>query len=144
MSNLEFLESWYNKFSANLTDWTPEGIITVNLHLLKELNLLNFVKEPSHTSENLTRSFKVIETAEKITLINEQFVVWIVPENTLGVSTTYTLIALNRESGPKLEIVFATTGVYNSSIMVLKILEKYLNEIHENEEFLKKLASAAS
>ena len=56
----------------------------------------------------------MIETTEKITLINDEFVIWIVPEKVNNSATTYTLIALNRNDGPQLEVTFITSGVYNN------------------------------
>ena len=50
-----------------------------------------------------------------------------------------TLIALNHEEQPQLEIAFSTSGVYNSSRLVLRVLEKYLQEIQETEDTLKSL-----
>jgi hypothetical protein len=47
------------------------------------------------------------------------------------------LIALNQKGIPRLELAFLTTDVYNTSKLVLRILEKFLHEIQENEESLR-------
>lgn len=138
MDNLSIIEDSYRKYIKNLSFWIPEGIINVDLDILHKFNLLNFQNHKLNEDDSLTRYFHVIESLEKITLVNEQFIVWIVPENIEGVPTTYALIALNHPSGPLLETVFATSGVYNTSWLVLRILEKFLQEIQENEELIKR------
>lgn len=118
--------------------WAPDALIPVDLFLLHDFGLLNY-HQKSSDDPLLTRYFQVVETSEKITLVNEDFVVWIVPEKIHGMSITYTLIALNQASSPQLELAFVTSGVYNTSRLVLRILEKFLFEIQENEDTLKKI-----
>lgn len=138
MDDLNEIEEFFKKYSHNLRDAVPEGIIDVDLDILQKLDLLSY-HTPSSYDTSLTRYFHVIETVDKITLINEQFIVWIVPDKIEDVSVTYTMIALNLPSGPKLELVFSASGVYNTSKLVLRVLEKYLSEIQENEDFMKTL-----
>ena len=45
MNNIEKLEAAYKKYTENLSDWLPEGIIHVDLTLLQEMDLLDFDKE---------------------------------------------------------------------------------------------------
>lgn len=142
MDDLTLLEESYNKYIKNLGNWLPEGIIEVDIELLHRFRLLNFFHNRSFEEESLTRYFQVIESNEKITLVNDHFVIWIVPENQNDSPTTYTLIALNINDQPHLELAFSTTGVYNTSRLVLRVLEKFLAEIHENEEMLKKYQKA--
>lgn len=138
MYNLEIIEEYFKKFSKDLQQWLPEGITAVDLHLLHRFNLLHYYNKERH-DPSFTRYFNVVESLDKITLINEQFVVWIVPGKVDHSPITYTLVALNTEESPHLEVAFATTGVYNTSKLVLRVLEKFLYEIQENEEFLSKL-----
>lgn len=138
MDNVSLLEEYYKKYMDNITGWLPEGIIDVDLELLQELDLLSY-KEPYTKKMGLTRYFHVIETDEKITLVNEDFVVWIVPDPISELPTTYALIALNKPEHLKLEMAFATKGVYNSSNLVLRVLEKFLLEIQETEEAIAKI-----
>lgn len=132
------LEQYFKKFIKNLMEWLPEGVLHIDIEVLQKLGLLNYHKSYDST---LTRYFHVIESPEKITLINEQFIVWIVPENSEGVSKTYVLIALNKQGVPKLEFAFMASDVFNSSRLVLRLLEKFLFEIQENEESLKPYSS---
>lgn len=138
MDDLNKIEELYKGFSNNILSVIPEGITEVNLNVLHKLDLLDYHSAASY-DPSLTRYFHVIETKEKITLVNEQFVVWIVPDREGDIAITYTIIALNKPSGLKPELVFTTKGVYNTSKLVLRILEKYLLEIQENEDLMKVL-----
>lgn len=138
MNDINQLDELYKKYISNLGSWLPEGVIEVDLKLMQEMDLLDYhrreKKDPS-----LTRYFHVVESAEKITLINENFVIWIVPDRINDTPVTYTLIALNSPDKPHLEMAFASRGVYNTSRLVLRVLEKYLQDIQDTEDLLHKL-----
>jgi hypothetical protein len=110
----------------------------VDLELLQRLELLD-IEDEQDPMPSLTRSFQVIESPSKITLVNDEFVVWIVPEMIENEPQTYTFIALNNPVFPTLDLVFSTKGVYNTSRLVLRILEKLLQEIQENEQLMHSL-----
>ena len=135
MINPSILESAYQEFTKNLPKWLPDGIVHVDLKLLNELGILqsaNFEHTVDH--DHLNAHFHIIETPEKVTLFNEQFAVWIVPELIEGVPTTTTLIALLQGNNqPRLEIVYTTAGVYNSPKYILKILQHYIAEVQDTE-----------
>lgn len=139
MDHLSILETYYRKYIEDLNSWLPEGIIDVNLGLLRSFNLLNY-RDESVIDPTLTRYFQVIESEEKITLVNEDFVVWIVPYNFDELPTTYILIALNQPNHPKIELAYSTSGVYNTSTLVLRVLEKFLMEIEENERVMSQIS----
>ncbi|NGX61033.1 MAG: hypothetical protein K940chlam9_00511 [Chlamydiae bacterium] len=126
------LEQAYQHYIHDLPGSIPDGIIEIELTHLEELGLL-LDNAPYSKNESLTHNFYVIESEEKLTLFNHKFSVWITPQMVQDVPTTYTLIALNDEEFPRLEMVFTTQGTYNQSSMVLRILEKYLEQIEENE-----------
>lgn len=132
------LEYYYKKYMNDLTQWLPEGMVDVDLALLHRLGLLKYHSN-DQTRFSLTRYFQVVESEEKITLLNDQFIIWIVPERMDNTPTTYTLIALNTPEGPQLEMAFSTWGIYNSSRLVLRVLEKFLYEIQETEDLLSAL-----
>lgn len=67
-------------------------------------------------------------------LQNEEFAIWIVTKVIDELPTTLTLISLLRENSPKLEIVFSTSGIYNTPKFVLKVLRYYLSEVLDTEE----------
>ena len=142
MDNLSIIEEYYNKYITDLRKWCPEGILSVDLQMLHNYDLLQYNPNSQQDEDHLTRYFHVVETPEKFTLINSQFVVWIVPDNVEGNPTTYALIALNEADGPVLETVFQANGVYNTSGLVLRILEKILIDIQEVEELLTRYKTA--
>jgi len=128
------LEKAYNHYMSDLQLHVPDGVVQVDLTLLQELGLLSCEKSYENASDSLSHNFYVIESAEKLTLFNDMFSIWIVPKMLHETPTTYTFIALNEKEKPHLEMVFTTSGVYNHSSLVLRILEKFLEEIEENEE----------
>lgn len=128
------LEAAYQEYCSDLKRYVPDGVVEVDLGLLQELNLLHCQDQLENEDESLTQHFYVIESADKLTLFNQRFVVWIVPQMIDQAPTTFTLIALNQKEKPRLEMVFSTAGVYNQSNLVLRILEKFLEQIEENED----------
>ena len=133
MFNPSDLENFYQEYMSDLPRFIPDGVINIDAPILDELELtLN--AEP--LSNALSYQFYVIETADKLTLFNHSYVVWIVPKILQQVPTTYALIAKNKSEGPLLDLVFSTQGIYNHSNLVLRILEKFLDEIEENEQIL--------
>lgn len=140
MLNPVQLEDRYQEFIADLNRWVPDGIDMVDLGYLHQYDLLREANTCLSSMDlPITHYFHVIETSEKITLFNDQFVVWIVPQLIDGVSVTYTLIALVDQGRPQLEKLFCTTGVYNSSRIVLRLLERILDEIQETEDLLHRI-----
>lgn len=139
MFDLSLLESCFEEYSRNLNEHAPDGIIEVDVFLLQRLGLLNWEEEGSPSPTSLTQHFQILESPSKITLINSDFVIWIVPELVNDEPKTFTLVAVNQSPHPVLELVFCNSGVYNSSRLVLRILERLLHEVKENEELLKTL-----
>lgn len=137
MENLTEIDHYYKKFTKDLSHYMPDGLIQVSIETLRDKGLMTFYKDPSEP--RFTRYFHVVESSEKITLINEQFIVWIVPEKTEETSLTYVLIALNGLDEPHLEIAFSISGVFNTSRLVLRLLDAYLIDIQENEDSLRSL-----
>lgn len=139
MRNPLELEEAYQHYVKDLKASVPDGIFDVDLMLLQELGLLQPELNQQTDDSSLVHNFYVIESNEKLTLFNQKFIVWIVPKIVNGVATTYILIALDEPSSIRLEMVFTTSGVYNHSNLVLQILEKFLEQIEENEKEICKL-----
>lgn len=140
MHNIAKLDIYFKKFLQDIKTWSPESIIEVNLSSLHDLGLLNYHNRLTY-DPTLTRFFEVVETSEKITLVNDEFVVWIIPDRPGTNSLTYSLIAINSTNDePRLEVAFINPGVYNTSRLVLRVLEKILHDIEENEDFLRKIS----
>jgi len=135
MDKIAELDSSYEQFMSHLSELIPDGIVEVDLQMMQRLGLLN--EDASQMAgPSLTRYFHVVESKEKITLFNEQFAIWVVPEKVEEQPMTLVLIALNDNSKLHLELAFATTGIYNTSRLVLRILEKLLAEIQETEDLI--------
>lgn len=146
MLNPVKLEQTYCEFMKNLRRWLPDGIIDVDLFLLRDFDLLQ--EDDEEENAKILQSqfpfyFHVVETSDKVTLFNNQFAVWIVPKVIQGVPTTLTLISLiNPENEPKLEIVFTTSGIYNSPKIVLKVLRHFLTEVIDTEAVIESFGRA--
>ncbi len=127
------LDQTYNEFMKNLPQWIPEGIIEVNLALLEQIGLLKCAQFEQTHEEQLPHYFHVIETTDKVTLFNHQFVIWISPKVIDELPTTYVLIALISGGKPHLEIVLSAGGVYNTPKFILKLIRYYLAEVTDTE-----------
>lgn len=130
------LEEYYQEYMQNLGKWAHDGIINVDLALLHEFGILSSLEEDEEDPDDLTQYFHVIENPEKVTLFNEQFIVWIVPKMEEEIPATIVLIALVQNEKSHLEIVFTTSGVYNTPRYVLKVLQHYLIDTLETEATL--------
>ena len=137
MLNPQKLESFYEAFMSDINHHLQDGITQVDLSLLKNQGLLNQTdQEENEIREQFPFYFHVIENQEKVTLFNNQFVVWIVPKVIDEVPTTLTIITLVKQDKPQIEIVFSTVGIYNTPKYVLKVLRHYLTEVIDTEEEL--------
>ena len=136
MWNPAELEDIYQEYMKNLPEWAHDGVENVDLPLLQEFSILDTFYEEDDGTDDLTQYFHVIESLDKVTLFNEQFVVWIVPRMEEEIPATYVLIALSQGKSPHLEVVFTTRGVYNTPRFVLKVLQHFLIDMLETEAAL--------
>jgi hypothetical protein len=135
MDKIAELDSLYSEFMRHLPELIPDGVLAIDLKVLQKLELLS--GDDIHmASSSLTRFFHVVESKEKITLYNDQFVTWIVPEKVNDQAETLVLIAIEHAEKPHLEMAFSLAGIYNTSRLVLRVLEKFLSEIQENEDLI--------
>ncbi|OGN61416.1 MAG: hypothetical protein A3F09_03450 [Chlamydiae bacterium RIFCSPHIGHO2_12_FULL_49_11] len=129
------LDKFYSTFIKDLNKSLVDEIIDVSEPLLKSLHLLD--KTPADEKEIQSQFpfyFHVIETEEKVTLFNQQFVVWIIPKVIDDMPRTLTMIALQQNKSLKLELIFSTRGKFNTPKFVLRILRHYLIEVLDTEE----------
>lgn len=133
MINPGVLDEAFKEFTKNFSKWLPDGVISVNLQVLFELGLLSTAHLEQATPDNLSHQFHVIETSEKVTLYNEQFAIWIIPQSEQDSSSTTAMIALLQNNKPHLEIVYQTSGVYNTPRYILKVLQHFLTEVLDTE-----------
>jgi hypothetical protein len=138
MMNPTDLDASYKKYTEDLSQWLPDGVIDVDLDLLNSLGVLDKKGNicPPVPEDHKDHSFYIFESDDKITLMNDKYAVWIVPQQDQTLATTFTFVAKNTDTEPNLELVFSASGLYNSSAFILKILEAFLDEIEENENFL--------
>lgn len=128
------IEEAYKEFMGNLPGCVHDGITHIDLKFLHDQGLLDALQNDKNDPDDLTQYFHVIESTEKVTLFNEQFIVWIIPKMESEQPFTYVMIALNHPEKAHLEIVFATYGVYNTPRYVLKVLQHFLADMLETEE----------
>ncbi len=136
MLNPQQIDELYKEYMQNLSEWAHDGVVGVNLMLLYDLGLLQHLDEDSAEPDDLAQYFHVIENPEKVTLFNEHFVIWIVPKMEGESPITYVVIALNSEDKTHLEVVFTTSGVYNTPKYVLKVLQYFLVDMLDTEATL--------
>lgn len=130
------LEEIYRDFTENFQKWAPDGIIEIGLESLSEMGLLNEKDLDNEEPDEVTQYFEVIETPDKITLYNENFAIWIVPRLVNDVSTTYTYISKMVASKPNLELVYSTSGVYNTPKFILKVLQHFLVDVIDTDKII--------
>ncbi len=130
------LEEAYKDFTTNLPKWAPDGCIQVNLQLLQDLGLLKNWEVESPAPECLTQQFHVVETNDKVTLFNEQFAIWIIPQSQAELPSTVVMLALILQKKPHLEIVYSTSGVYNTPKYILKLLQHFMTEVIDTESII--------
>lgn len=123
------LEARFHYYWDHLTELLPDGILAVNHSLLQELDL-----DPKENleQEELSQGFYILESVDKLTLFNERFTIWIVPKWVDKEPVTYLLIASNTKQ--RLEVCLSTTKDYNHSGLVLRVIEKVLEELDENDK----------
>ncbi len=132
MFDLTKIEYSYQTFMQNLNYWLPDGIVVIDDEKIREMGILDTSDEEELPP--IAQYFHVVESTEKITLINQEFVIWIIPDlESKEKATTYTLVALNKPDILKLELAFVITDRPSSSWVILKVLENYLEEIKETE-----------
>jgi hypothetical protein len=118
MSDPKVLEEHFQNFIKNLPAFLPDGVAVVNIKLIEELGLLKI--------EDLEK-----ETPDKITLYNDTFGIWIMPQNQETSSKTFIFIGVIQNKQPHLEMAFCTEGVFNTPKYIMKILQHYLNEVQD-------------
>lgn len=136
MLNPAQIEDAYKDFTTNLPKLAHDGVIGIDIKFLHDQGLLQTLQDDKDEQDDLTQYFHVIESVEKVTLFNEQFIVWIIPKMESEQPLTFVLIALNHPEKANLEIVFSTRGVYNTPRYVLKVLQHFLVDMLETEETL--------
>lgn len=125
------LNTYYDYLTHNTSELLPDGVIDVDLKLLQSLNVLSPLSTPqASTTKELLQT---IETGGKVTLFNEHFVLWIVPQCEVSPPSTTVIVARCLNNSIKPEVAFKTTGIHNQSKTILQLIDRYLVDIQETE-----------
>lgn len=126
------LEEAFRDFNENFQKWIPDGIIDIDIEFLCDIGFIADMENDTD-EEDVTQYFHVLETPDKITLYNEKFAIWIVPKALGDTSTTLTYISILQKKKLTPELIFSTSGVYNSPKFILKVLQYFLIEVIDTE-----------
>lgn len=137
------LDEFFKTHVTDLATCLPDGLLSVDLALLKNMDLLEqtALDERSH---HLPQCMYAIETNDKVTLYNDFFAAWIIPKaanEEKKEPETILLIATLTGDAPQLEIGFSFQGIYNQSKTILRILDKSIADIQETEKELNHIVS---
>lgn len=135
MDRVDWLDSYYEKWIEGVKDQSHELLLEVDDALLERMGL---TKEGDFKEKQRleSRFFRVVQRGDKMILYNDTFVVWIVPAPA-EMNATYTWIALIDHIAQGFEVGFVAREHYNTSKLVLRLLEQFLKEIEENEQLVK-------
>ncbi len=129
------IENAFQKFLKNPTHWFPDGIISVNLPLLLRFHLLPEGKKLPEPFQ-WPKRFYPQETAERTTLYPDDFIIWLTSHRKNHTDQTLVMMARKKWGFPHPEVAFLASGVYNTPSFIYGLIEQFLYEIEENEQFL--------
>lgn len=129
------LDSFFEHLSTHTPDLLPDGILDINVQTLHNLQLLS---DPPEDSQDVPASatLQAVESDGRITLYNDTFALWIVPQQNATPPATITFIARKLGDSFSPEAAFRTKGIYNRSKTILRIIDRFLSEIQENESVI--------
>ncbi|EPP34878.1 hypothetical protein CP10139811_0820 [Chlamydia ibidis] len=132
--SLDFLEEFYKRSILNCGTAFPEGFMDI-AEVLSQSAPASLVNS---FSDLPISDFIIAESADKLTLFNSDFAVWLVPELVQGEAVTRGYIALHEPEGSyKPEMAFQAVGEYNQSALILEALRLYLEDIKDTEKTLR-------
>lgn len=136
--SIEQLDAFFEHLSSHTTDLLPDGIMDINVKTLHALHLLaDEIPMPGATPP-ASALLQAIESGGKITLFNEKFALWIVPQKNADPASTIVFIARRADEDIKPEIAFRTSGIHNRSKTILKLIDRFLADIQETETVISK------
>lgn len=136
----DLLDEFYKTHIDELATYLPDGLTTVDITLLKNMNLLEETAF-NERSKTLPQCMYAVETEDKVTLYNDYFAAWIIPLPGQEDPETLLLLATLSNGLPQLEIGFSFRGIYNQSKTILRILDKAIEEIRDTEKELEHIVS---
>lgn len=137
---IDQLDAYFETLSQNTQDLLPDGILDINIKTLHALHLLT--DEPSPDEVQASHLLQAVESEGRITLFNERFALWIVPQVGAEPSSTIVYVATHRDDELKAELAFRTSGVHNKSKTILRLIDRFLADIQETDSLLSELEKA--
>jgi hypothetical protein len=137
MFNAERIETLFQNFLNELQLGGADRWIHIDDVLLENLGI--DVTDVTLSSKQAQSYFFVLESCDKITLINQDFLVWLVPLKNES-PATLAIVARNTEKEPQMELIIHASGRFNTPDMILKVLDQSLKEIKENDELVSHLS----
>ena len=137
MVTIDQLDTYFETLSQNTQDFLPDGILDVNIKTLNTLHLLK--EEPAKDEIQPSHLLQAVESEGRITLFNERFALWIVPQVGAEPSCTIVYIATHEEGDVKAELGFRTSGIHNKSKTILRLIDRFLADIQETDSLLSQL-----
>ncbi len=139
MDSIEKLDDFFEHLQTNTGELLPDGLLDVNIKTLHSLHLLSN-ESPDTEPAPVAHLLQAIESGGKITLFNERFVLWIVPQQEVHPPSTVIYVAQRNEDNEiKPELGFRTAGIHNRSKTILRLIDKFLTDIQETESFISQL-----
>jgi hypothetical protein len=135
--SIEQLDTFFDFLSSHISVLLPDGILDINVKTLHSLHLLSD-EIPSPGGAPASTLLQAIESGSKITLYNEKFALWIVPQKNSDPASTIVFIARRTDDEIKPEIAFRTAGIHNRSKTILKLIDRFLADIQETETVISK------
>jgi hypothetical protein len=136
MLSIDEINAYYDYLSKHTSDLLPDGIVNVDVKLLQSLSILS--PNASLGSASAKELLQAIESGGRITLFNDHYVLWIVPQNEVSPPSTTVILARCDKNSIKPEVGFKTAGIHNQSKTILQLIDRYLVDIQETEDVLEK------
>lgn len=137
MVTIDQLDTYFETLSQHTQDFLPDGILDITIKTLNTLHLLK--EEPSKEEIQPSHLLQAVESEGRITLFNERFALWIVPQVGAEPSSTIVYIATHQEGDVKAELGFRTSGIHNKSKTILRLIDRFLADILETDSLLSQL-----
>jgi len=138
--NIEEINNFFEKLINNTTTFLPDGIVDINIKILQSLQILS----NKHPTPKKPQVLQAIEAQGKITLFNEEFIIWVAVQAESTPPCTLVFIARNSNDTIKPELGFRTQGIYNRSKTIMQLIDRFLADIQETECVLSQLESNPS
>ena len=141
MVSIEELDAFFEHLTKNTSELIPDGILDINIKTLHSFHLLTEESQESGVTP-VAHLLQAVESNGKITLFNERFVLWIVPQQDANPPCTIVFVAQHNDHQIKPELAFRTAGIHNRSKTILRLIDKFLVEIQETESLISQLETS--